>query len=316
MQLIRPAMILMLLTTSGLHAQAPAAGTLFPQPFVVEHQLIQTDPDGSAFATDPVTDYYGGSWIVSVRPDGSRLVIDLARRELTEVRPEQGTYWTVSFSRLAELQEALARAEGTITHIAAEPEPKRDAAPEFTITESAARARSDEPQIPQAKAVMARSGIRHLLVALKDATPEAPALEVWMDPQIALGPAAIAAMMRFEEEVVGARAGKTREVPPSRYLAEARQHAGGAFPIRTRRTIAGPEGTLQGTIEDLATRLEPLESFPLELVRIADGLKQIPHPLEAVVAFAEQEAAIRDAMAGEPDAAKAAAGALKAQQQH
>jgi len=316
MQLIRPAMILMLLTASGLQAQAPAAGTLFPQPFVVEHQLIQTDSDGSAFASDPVTDYYGGTWIVSVRPDGSRLVIDLARRELTEVRPEHGTYWTVSFSRLAELQEALARAEGTSPTVAPELESKRAVGPpEFVVTEPATRARRDETRIPEAKALQARSGVRHLRVALKDATPEAPALEVWVDPQIALGPAAIAALLRFEEDVLGARTvpGKAREVPPSRYLAAARQHAGGAFPIRTLRALAGPEGTPQGTIEDLATRLEPLESFPLELVRIADGLQQIPHPLEAVVAFAEQEAAIRDAMAGEPDAAKAAAGALKAQ---
>ncbi|MCP4661776.1 MAG: hypothetical protein GY856_40760 [bacterium] len=318
MQLIRPATILMFLTAAtGLHAQAPADGTLIPQPFLVEHQLIQTDSDGSAFAGDPVTDYYGGTWIVSVRPDGSRLVIDLARRELTGVRPEDATYWTVSFSRLAELQEALARAEGTIPNIAAEPEPKRNAGPpEFTVTESTARSRRDDTRIPEAKALQARSGVRHLRVELKDATPETPALEVWVDPQIALGPAAIAALLRFEEDVLGARTvpGKAREVPPSRYLAAARQHAGGAFPIRTLRALAGPEGTPQGTIEDLATRLEPLDSFPLELVRIAEGLRQITHPLEAVVAFAEQEAAVRDAMAGEPDAGKRAAEALKADQ--
>ena len=38
-----------------------------------------------------MTDYYGGTWIVSVRPDGSRLVIDLARRELTEVAQQEAT---------------------------------------------------------------------------------------------------------------------------------------------------------------------------------------------------------------------------------
>ena len=92
---------------------APSAGgaALFPAPFAVEHGVVQTDADGTRFASEPVTDYYGGSWIVSVRPDGSRLVVDLARRELTEIRPDRSTYSVLSFSRFAELKARLGRAE-------------------------------------------------------------------------------------------------------------------------------------------------------------------------------------------------------------
>src|SRR3954468_13001252 len=71
-------------------------GPLFPEPFRVEHHLVQDDGDGSRFVGEPVTDTYGGSWIVSQRPDGSRLIVDLVRRELTEVRTAKGVYWTVS----------------------------------------------------------------------------------------------------------------------------------------------------------------------------------------------------------------------------
>ena len=79
------------------------AGSLFPQPFQVRHHLVQDDGDGSRFASDTVTDTYGGSWIISERPDGSRLVVDLTRREVTGIQPDKGTYWTVSFDRLGEL---------------------------------------------------------------------------------------------------------------------------------------------------------------------------------------------------------------------
>ena len=91
-------------------AQAP----LFPEPFAVEHRLIQTGPDGEAFAADAVTDHYGGSFVVSVRSDGSRMIVDLARRELTEVRPEAGTWWSVSFDRLAELARRVRAADDRI----------------------------------------------------------------------------------------------------------------------------------------------------------------------------------------------------------
>jgi hypothetical protein len=83
------------------------AEILFPEPFLVEHFVIQEDPDGARTRTEPVTDYYGGHWIVSVRSDGSRLVVDLQRQELTEVRPSEGVYWSVGFGRFAELLARL-----------------------------------------------------------------------------------------------------------------------------------------------------------------------------------------------------------------
>ena len=69
--------VVLLLTAASLGpvsyaAAQDAAGPVFPQPFLVEHQVVQTLPDGDLFATEPVTDYYGGSWIVSQRTDGSR----------------------------------------------------------------------------------------------------------------------------------------------------------------------------------------------------------------------------------------------------
>ena len=87
-------------------------GPLFPEAFRVEHHLVQDDGDGSRFVGEAVVDTYGGSWIVSQRPDGSRLIVDFARRELTEVRVDRGVYWTVSFGRFAELRSRLRAAQG------------------------------------------------------------------------------------------------------------------------------------------------------------------------------------------------------------
>ena len=76
-------------------ADAPAA-VLFPAAFSVEHQLVQTDPDGDTFRAQPVVDTYGGSTLVSVRPGGSRVIVDFARRTVTEVSVEKSTYWTLT----------------------------------------------------------------------------------------------------------------------------------------------------------------------------------------------------------------------------
>jgi len=73
-------------------------------------------------------------------------------------------------------------------------------------------------------------------------------------------------------------------------LAAARAHAAGAFPVRTLRRTAVAETAV--TIEDVATRLEPLASFPDELLRVPDGYRRVSHPLEVMVAYEEQEAAL------------------------
>ncbi len=87
------------------------AGVLFPAAFSVEHQLVQTDPSGDVFRAQPVVDTYGGSTLVSVRPGGSRVIVDFGRRTVTEVSVEKSTYWTLSFSQMGELSRRLAKAD-------------------------------------------------------------------------------------------------------------------------------------------------------------------------------------------------------------
>ena len=85
----------------------------FPAPFVVEHHVVDGSLGGTAVTGETVRDTYGGSFLVSERPDGNRTIVDFARRELTEVRPTEGTYWSLSFGRFAELRKRLEDAEKT-----------------------------------------------------------------------------------------------------------------------------------------------------------------------------------------------------------
>jgi hypothetical protein len=303
----RPTTVLVALAAVGLLAVpvvAQPVGTLFPEPFVVEHQLIQTDADGSAFMGEPVTDYYGGSWIVSVRSDESRLVVDLARREVTEVRPDRGTFWTVGFDRLAELRSRLMAAELDAYPGSAEAFEKAAAAepppPPIVVSEPLALKAELKRPPEAARALVERSDVRYLRVEQEGL--EAFGLDVWVDPRVRLTPAAATALERFEDDVLGPPAGvpgKSSLAPMSRYVAAARSHAGGAFPIRTVRPVqpwadaAGPiapEVAARVTLEDVALRLERLAELPRELVTVPDGLKRVAHPLESAVAFAEKEA--------------------------
>jgi hypothetical protein len=285
-------------------------GPLFPEPFRVEHHLVQDDGDGNRFVGEPVTDTYGGSWIVSQRPDGSRLIVDLARREMTEVRTAKGVYWTVSFDRLAELQDRLRAAQGlarTPEKKPAQTQKKVDAAAvELTVTEvpagtsrTAAKSGAATPE--------ARPGVQRLRVARKD-RPEA-AFDVWVDPSLRLTPAALAALSALETSAlsgpaVGAKAADVDGPPspaeaPGRYLAAARTHAAGAFPVHTLHpAAASASGKPIGQVEDVATRLDRLERFPSELAEIPEGLRKVPHPLEAAVRFLEEDAERNAALAG------------------
>lgn len=262
---------LVLAATSGAQT-----GPLFPEPFQVEHHLVQDDGDGNRFTGEPVVDTYGGSWIVSQRPDGSRMIVDLERREMTEVRPSDGTYWTVSFDRFAELQTRLRAAQG----LAKPEDPKKAAvaASSVVVTEVQGEMRS-------AAGLSAKAGVRRLQVAQGGAR----ALEVWVDPSVRLTPAALAAMDALESAASG-----RREDAPGRLLAAARSHAAGAVPVRTVRPLAA-----SGQVEDVTTRLERLEKFPGELIQIPEGLRRIPHPLEAAVRFLEEDAERNAAMAAQ-----------------
>ena len=307
----------------GLAICAPwrlqAQGPLFPQSFRVEHHLVQEDGDGSRFVGESVVDTYGGSWIVSQRPDGSRLIVDLARRELTEVREEKGTYWTMSFDRLAELQGRLRRAQGLGAGEPAEPRDGVSAklstsavkAPAelvvSEVTESGAApkaARTGEgTAVGPAQGPAIREGVKHLRVARRGANAESATLEVWVDPRVRLTTAAMAALDALEGQVLTGQSRTDEEDTPAsapgRYLMAARKHAGGAFAVRTvRPTATPPDAPPLGTVEDIATSLEPLERFPGELAEIPEGLRRVPHPLEATVRFLEEEAQRNAAMGG------------------
>lgn len=278
------AAVVLTVSADGAAAQT---GSLFPEPFRVEHHLVQDDGDGSPFVGEPVVDTYGGSWIVSQRPDGSRLIVDLGRRELTEVRPGKGEYWTVSFDRFAELQAQLRAAQ--VTRVEVEKAAVAPGEPEELVVTELALEKS------QAGASAGAPGVRRLAVSEKG--KPTPLLEVWVDPAVRMTPKALEALDSFEAKLAGPAGGEE----PGRHLAAARKFALGAVPVRTARK-AGPEGS--GRIEDVATKLERLERFPSELAEIPEGLKRVPHPLEAVVRFLAEDAERNLALSGREGGSK------------
>jgi len=293
MTMLRPRLLapLALAILPALCAAAGAQqgpGPLFPEPFRVAHRLIQEDGDGSRFVGEPVMDTYGGSWIVSERPDGSRLIVDLARRELSEVRPDKGVYWTVSFDRFAELQKQMRDAQGLAPEKKETGKAAAHPAAELVVTEVAA----DAGRRSGAASLADRPGVRRLRVSRKDAGK--PLLDVWVDPSVRLTPAALGAVASLETVLAGPDAGGDGDVPPARSLAAARSQAGGAIAIRTVRPLAAPGSQ----VEDEATKVERLDRFPSELAEIPEGLRRVPHPLESVVRFLEEDAKRNAAMAG------------------
>ncbi|HSL81886.1 MAG TPA: hypothetical protein VLF66_03870, partial [Thermoanaerobaculia bacterium] len=289
---------------AALAVPAPATaqgGPLFPEPFVVEHRLVQTDGDGERFETEPVTDYYGGSWIVSVRPDGSRLVVDLARREVTEVRPDRGVFWSLDFGRLAELTERAAQAQWRKRAGAPDEAPApaslgaKEAPAELVVQELPAGGTVARRSGGSATAAVATAppGVRRLRVvdATRAEDPDA-GVEVWLDPSVRMRPAALAALTALETALAGGRGGEKGDggPPVARHLAAARSHAAGAVPVRTIRTLGSGPPSARVRLEDVTSRLEPLDDFPEELVAVPEGLRRAPHPLEGVVAFLEDEA--------------------------
>lgn len=253
---------------------AAAQGSLFPEPFAVEHRLVQTGPDGEVFAADPVTDHYGGSFVVSVRGDGGRVIVDLARREITEVRPEAGTWWSVSFDRMAELARRVRAADDRVVgrELAA-----RAASAERAgiVVEPLAEARPRRAD-GVARAAAARSGPP--LVALRArAGDDGPALDAWLDPSVRLSSTAREALARLEREALGA--GVAADL-----MAAVRDRADGALPVHTRRAAGG------ATVEDEVLAVTRLEAFPVELLEVPEGLVRVPHPLEVQAAWLEQEA--------------------------
>ena len=283
---------LRLVITTLAIAVAPAAlpvaaqQPLFPQPFVVEHRIVQTAPDGDTFTGDAVVDHYGGSFIVSVRGDGSRLVVDLARRELTEVRPAAGTWWSVSFDRLAELASRVRSADDRVVgreNRAAAADAESEKPARVVLTRLAEPATSGDGAHAAAASSSRVFALRAELVREGEQQPVA-SLDAWFDPDVKLGAAARAALARLEGEALagGQAAHATAEL-----MAAARDRADGAFPVRSRRLV-GPARDV--VVEDQVLRLETEETFPAELVEVPAGLARVPHPLEVQVAWLEQEA--------------------------
>lgn len=257
---------------------ADAPRVLFPVPFAVEHELIQTDPDGSQFRTDAVTDTYGGSHLVSVRPGGSRVIVDFARREVTEVSVEKSTYWTLSFSQMGDLARRLALAEERPRIAKERPAAALLAATPVVQVEEIDAARERQPLLAGVPA--SRGAARHFRASVKDG----PAADVWVDGTVRLTPAALDALEAFERDVLDAAS--KDEVPVSSLAAAARRAAGGAVPVRVRRSL----GAGRCTADDTARALTPLAAFPQKLLVVGDGFRRVASPLEVMVAFAEEEA--------------------------
>ncbi|MFI5168175.1 MAG: hypothetical protein ACHQQS_16330 [Thermoanaerobaculales bacterium] len=296
----------LLVVSSPGWSQATAA-PLFPRPFVVEHAVAGRSADGTDLGTPSVIDYYGGSWIVSVRPDKSRLVVDFDRREITEIKPKDSTYSIVSFDRFAELRRRLRQAQqpsagtmsGTVSSSTLAAPAK---APEFVVDEVTAKedmAASTMAAGSEAEALAARAGVRHLRVSVHAEAASkhsngrgvaGPSLEVWLDPTVTLAAPAMAALARFDVEVLNAGASANR-ASFSGMLAAAREKTGGAFPIRTLHpaTLTGG-ATTAGGVEDVASRLAYVEKFPLDLLKVPSGYRRVAQPLEAMVAYLEAEA--------------------------
>lgn len=336
--------VLLLLPLAGSGAQAQGApavatgpsGVLFPEPFVAEHHLVQSTPDGDRFETQPVTDYYGGSWIVSVHPDGSRVVVDLARREVTGIDPGKGTYWSVTFDRLGDLSDRLVRAESRRPAASDEGAEATGGLDERGSTERASAGQAAPPMElvvqelegePRGGAAavkagtgggtgggtgadnvpMTRAGVRHLRVVAKSeaARPgagEGAGMEIWLDPTITLRPAAVDALDALAA-VLGKGRGPDADAAadtPSvdRYLAAARSRVPGAFAVRTVRTVGRGPAELRTRLEDVTTRLDRIDDFPAKLVAVPEGLRRVPHPLEGMVRFLEDETERDRALAG------------------
>ena len=299
---VRAAAILSLLLTIAFAGPRvtlgqESAGGLFPSPFLIEHTVTITEPDGSAFTGEPVVDHYGGSMIVSLRADGSRLIVDFARRELTEIRPSSGTYTVITFDRMAQLTREYQLLEGPPSQRATDVEEPPEIT--FRVNEggpTGATKIASATALSLAAPLLEKSEIRRLEITTQrdgKASTE-PALEAWMDPNHRLTRRALDAVEDFELEVLGATADEAG-LTPLKALATARRHAEGAMPIATARlTQRGG-----GRVEDVATRIESLDTIPIDLVSVPEGLQRTAHPLEVMVAYAEREAELRRLMGGE-----------------
>ncbi len=272
------------LVLSTLGAVAAFAAEPFPVPFTVEHQVFDGSLGGAPIEGAPVKDSYGGSFLVSERPDGSRTIVDFARREVTEVRPGDGTYWTLSFGRFSDLRRRLREAESNSAP-AASPTRIPAAKPAIRVEEVRESGGSSLRTGLAAKGSVPRR--------LRASVEGGATLEAWADPGAPrLTAEGIAALGDFERTVLGAHDGSAGVAD---LLDAVRNREAGALIVRTRR-VAGDSRTAGAdapVVEDVVTRAEPAAALPKALVTIPEGLRRVSSPLEVVVAWAEDEAALR-----------------------
>ncbi len=279
---LTPALIVAVVVCGGPLGAADVAMPVFPAPFSVQRQLTELGPTGSVeFQTEPVTEYYGESYLVAVRARDDRTIIDFGRREIIEVEVSKGTYWVLSFSRMRELRERLTRAGGA--------------------PREARRAEKSDAE-PRVKVELVGSGPREDLTApgggsvfhyRASAEGRPDLVDVWLDGSVRLAKAGQDALRSFESEALGDVSTTPERAPLASLMAAVRTAGGGAFPVRTRRPLVDAGGQATGSVlEDVATKLTILPAFPTKLLTLPETLKRVPSPLEAMVAFAEDEAAL------------------------
>jgi len=278
---------------SAMAAPVFAQAPLFPQAFLVEHQIVQTDVQGSKTLIGPVTDHYGGSGVVSVQPAGKRTIVDFSQERLTVIDDRRGRYATIGFDRIAELNRRHRLAEfGSETPL---DEPHDREAPTITVSEPLPMAPKSSRASDQGLMVQ-RPGMQRFRVEATSEDNELGALELWVDAEIRLSPQALGAVERFERSMLGRPA--TQSKPGFQdLLAEGRRHSGGGLVLGSSHSLVfGQTPEKAGVMNDVALRVEVLPQFPTELLEIPEHFVRVPHPLETIVAHAEREADLRRRM--------------------
>jgi len=277
---------------SPVQAQAP----IFPQPFSVEHQIVQTDAQGAKTVIGPVKDYYGASWIVSVHSDDSRTIVDFSRNQLTIVDDRRGQYAALSFDRLGELKRRLDLAESG-------PQEKANDNDDRNLLEIGV----SDPLSSTAKGLptggdplaIERPGVRRIHVQASRQGKALAGLDLWMDPEIRLSPQALDAIERFERSMLG-RTSSDTEPGFQDLLTEGRHRSGGGLVLGSSHSLVfGEAPEIAGTLSDVPLKIEILDTFPTKLLEISEHFVRVPHPLETIVAHAEREADLRRRMSGE-----------------
>lgn len=273
-------------------APVSAQAQLFPQPFLVEHQLVQSDAQSESMVIGPVKDYYGASWVVSLQPDGARTIIDFSRDRMSVVDVAQAQYATISFDRLAELTRRFRLAEYGKQRKMGD---LADGSPiEIEVAQTSARSKS--VRLSESSSILRKPSVQGYHVQAIKEGKELGALDFWVDSSIHLSPIALDALERLESSMLG-HTTQDQEPGFQTLLAEGRRRSGGALVVATSHSLVfGRTAEQAGTMDDVVLRLKALSVFPTDLLEIPANYVRVAHPLETIVNYAEQEATLRRRM--------------------